>query len=167
MLPSGNACMSDASCMCDASCGVADTSPTNLVWTGQCTTSQVGASGEVTLTKTYRESDGRYDVVLEGGFTINSPTYGYVRHELPEGFLPDDTLRTSCETQMSEACGDTSGLGNYGGNGVYVYADTYAGYSNGDLWFPEKFCNGLFTLVCRWVTAQPNPQSWGCGITEQ
>lgn len=130
-----------------------------LNWTGGCYATQVGASGSVNLYKD-DQGDGTYLATLEGDFTIYSPTYGYVRHELPPGFLPlsEEVNAYSCELQELEGYGDTSEVNVYGGEGVHVRIDTSAGYENGSLWFPEKFLNGTYSLTCSWETTAENPE---------
>lgn len=91
-----------------------------------------------------------YDVVLEGDLNIYSGTYGYNRHALPGGLDPVDTggAGFSCSHQISETCGDTSTRANYAYWGVTVDNDGFAGYEDGMLHFPEKFCNGDYELIC-------------------
>lgn len=140
-----------------------------ITWNGSCTTSQVGANGSVTITKTPNGSG--FAVTLEGTLTINSPTYGYTRHALPLGFLPVSTSPTAytCSIQQRAGYGDTTGISNYGGQGVHVRNDSTSGYAGkATLWFPEKFYNGQYTLRCTWVTNEAtNPLNWqSCpGIT--
>jgi hypothetical protein len=140
-----------------------------ITWNGSCTSSQVGATGNVTITKTPNGSG--FAVTLEGTLTIYSPTYGYVRHGLPAGFLPVSTSATAytCSIQQLAGYGDTSGIGNYGGQGVHIRNDSTSGYAGkATLWFPEKFYNGQYTLRCTWVTNEAtNPLAWqSCsGIT--
>ncbi len=139
--------------------------PTVVTWDGTCTPSQVAGRGGVTLTKT--PNGNGYDVTLDGKLTINSPTYGYVRHAVPPGFLPvsTDPLAYTCAVQQSATKGDTSAVGNYGGKGVHIRNDNFTGYvGRATIWFPEKFYNGEFTLRCTWKTNEAtNPSTWqGC-----
>jgi hypothetical protein len=133
-----------------------------ITWDGTCTPSQVGARGSVTITKT--PNGNSYDVTLEGKLSINSPTYGYVRHGVPPGFLPvsTDPLAYTCSVQQSATKGDTSGVSNYGGKGVGIRNDNYQGYQGrATIWFPEKFYNGEFTLRCTWQTNEAtDPSAW-------
>lgn len=138
---------------------------TEITWDGACTPSQVGARGSVKITKV-ANGDG-FDVTLDGKLTISSATYGYVRHGLPSGFLPvsTDPASYTCELQQHADKGDTSAVGNYGGQGVHVRNDTYQGYQGrATLWFPEKFYNGEFTLRCKWKSSEAtDPSAWqGC-----
>lgn len=144
--------------------------PSSIIsWNGSCAPSQVGANGSVTITKTPNGSG--FAVTLEGTLTISSPTYGYTRHGLPAGFLPVSTSPTAytCSVQQRAGYGDTSGIANYGGQGVHIRNDSSASYvGKATLWFPEKFYNGQYTLRCTWVTNEAtNPLAWqSCpGIT--
>lgn len=126
----------------------------SYTWDGSCTNSQVGANGSVTVTKT-AVGGGLYDVVMEGDMSIYSPTYGYVRHGMLPGLRPvsSDPQAYTCEIQVHDIHGDTSGVNNYGGNGVHIRPDTFGGYTtSATIWFPEKFYNGNFTLRCTWQT---------------
>jgi hypothetical protein len=127
-----------------------------MEWNGSGTRTQVGASGSVTITK-IPKSNGITKVILEGELSIYSPTYGYVRHELPSGFMPISAQPDAytCSTQIHETKGDTSNIGNYGGHGVHVRKPDL-GYENAVLWFPEKFYNGKFSLKCEWETDSPD-----------
>ncbi len=134
-----------------------EVSKTIIKWNGKGYNSQVNAYGSVTLTKIGKK------VSLEGTFSISSPTYGYVRHELPPGFKPisTDHMAYPFAVQLSETKGDTSNVNNYGGKGVYALNDDYKGYENGDIWFPEKFYNGKFTLRGEWETNEKDcPEEW-------
>jgi len=143
---------------------------TVITWNGSCTPSQVGATGGVTISKT-PNGIGGFAVTLEGTLSIYSPTYGYVRHGLPSGFLPvsTDPQAYTCSIQQNVSYGNTSGIGNYGGNGVHIRNDSTSGYAGkATLWFPEKFYNGQYTLRCTWQTNEAtNPTAWqSCpGIT--
>lgn len=127
--------------------------PSVITWDGSGTPSQVGARGLVTLTKAWNGSS--YDVTLEGRLTINSRSYGYVRHGLPPGYLPvsSDPQAYPCEVQQHATQGDLSGVNNYGGRGVHIRCDDFPGYQGrATLWFPEKLYNGEITLRCTWQT---------------
>lgn len=128
-----------------------------IAWDGTGTPSQVDARGSVTLTK---EWNGRnYDVTLEGTLTVESPSYGHVRHGLPPGFLPSASC--DCAVQESATRGDLSGVDNYGGRGVHVRRDGFPGYEGrATLWFPERY-DGEVALRCTWQTDEAtDPGAW-------
>ncbi len=132
--------------------------PSILTWGGSGTPSQVGGRGRVTLTKAWNGKN--YDVTLEGTLAIESRTYGFVRHGLPPGYLPvsADPRAYTCEIQRNERAGDTSGVDNYGSQGVHVRRGDLPGYEGrATLWFPEKHYNGGYTLRCTWQTNEETP----------
>lgn len=162
--------LTDARTLGSSLCRATPPSGSIISWNGSCTPSQVGANGGVTISKA-PNGIGGFAVTLEGTLSISSPTYGYVRHGLPAGFLPvsTDPQAYTCSVQQNASYGNTSGIGNYGGNGVHIRNDSTSGYAGkATLWFPEKFYNGLYTLRCTWQTNEAtNPTAWqSCpGIT--
>jgi len=130
-----------------------------IAWDGACTASQIGATGETRIEKRWNGSS--YDVTLAGHLDIDSTTYGYVRHALPTGLRPVEAV--SCTLQHNETCGDTNDRANYDYLGVTVVPDDKSGYEAGALWFPEKFCNGGYDLVCSWRTEEEGAVEPTCG----
>lgn len=129
-----------------------------LVWDGSGTPSQVGARGNVVLTRTWNGAG--FDVTLDGTLSIRSRSFGHVRHALPPGFLPvsADPRAGTCEVQRHPALGDTTGMENYGGWGVHVRRGDFPGYEGrATLWFPER-TSGTYTLRCRWQTDEEPPR---------
>ena len=124
-----------------------------LDWGGGCYASEVSGNGLVTLDKAWNGTN--YDVSLSGTLAVTSVGANNVRKALPPGFLPTPgTSGVSCTTQQLAGFGSTSNLPNYGGLGVYPYADTVGGYQDGDLWFPGGL-SGVYTLSCAWQTEAP------------
>ncbi len=131
------------------SCGPMDSV---FEWGGGCYKTQVGAHGTVTLRKTPL-GEGKARVVLSGHLTINDTTYGYIRHELPPGFLPILDKPYRCEVQVNDLYGDTSSIPNYGGSKGLSVRRPEADYSNAVLWFVDKR-PGKYTLQCTWETEE-------------
>lgn len=129
-----------------------------LRWTGGCYDSQVGATGQVALRKTTSAAGG-YDVELTGYLDIYSPTYGYSRHELPPGFVPDTADRSTYLCAVAKQDGQQRVVSVSDHNNIES-ADLP--YENGYLLFPDKFFNGVYTLTCQWHTNQddPPPDAW-------
>ncbi len=137
-----------------ASAASAQEDATILSWNGTCHRSQVGGKPASLKIKKVHGSGGSATVTLTGTIPVSSPTYGYVRHELPPGLMPASTAPVTCSQQVVNGK-DTSAIANYGGQGVHVRRPDF-GYTNAVLWFPEKFNNGTYTLTCSWETADPN-----------
>ena len=153
-----------ASCLAAICCLSVNTATANdlftqYLWDGTCTQSQVDGKGQLSITRIARGAE--YVVQLKGDFTINSPTYGYIRHQLPQGLRPSlnagETI--SCDLQRHETSGDTSAINNYGGQGVHVRADDFAGFTDSaTLWFPENLCSSSFTHL-NWAISHWNSRS--------
>lgn len=130
--------------------GTALAADTIIEWDGGCYDSQVYGLGAVTLVKS--PDEGGFDVTMIGQFVIYSPTYGYTRHELPPGFLPDTFDRADYQCQEAVNDGAQRVVSIAQGNET-----TDLQYENGSIWFPDKFHNGAYSLTCRWKTDQPDP----------
>lgn len=117
---------------------------TVIQWDGSCYSSEVNATGLVTITKTY--NGWYYDVLMTGNLSVNSPGYLVNRQELPPGFLPD----TDDQTQY--ACDIAHNVRDWP---VNMAMDTQ--YVNGALYFPWVPHNGNYELLCKWRTTQRNP----------
>lgn len=117
---------------------------TVIQWDGSCYNSEIGATGLVTITKTY--NGWYYDVLMIGELAVNSPGYLVNRQELPPGFLPDTDDQTQYVCDIAQNVRDWP---------VSMAQD--AGYANGALYFPWVPRNGNYELLCKWHTQQRNP----------
>ena len=116
------------------------------IWDGDCTDTQVGATGSVTISLTPvgdppapgdPNATQLYNVTLQGSLSINSPTYGYTRHGLLEGLWPVSDTDYVCEVAYLDGQGSLVPQ-------VFVTPDTYSSYGvSATLTFPHKFDNGL------------------------